>query len=109
MCWYKLPTFPFPLQHLPFFDRIPKIQDMHHQHPFYGVNILREREQNYINALLEKYSHLPANDELKKKIYDELQLEKYKGNVKIPFKVVLREDPSHKIPPYIEVILDTKV
>lgn len=77
----------------------------HHEHPFYGVNILRNREQAYIGRLLQKYRHLPANEELQKKIFDELQQEKHKGNVKIPFKVVLRA----KFPPYVEIILDTKV
>lgn len=77
----------------------------HEEHPFYGVTILREREQEYINGLLRKYRDLPVNDALKKKIYDELQIEKQKGNIKIPFKVVLREGNYR----YIEVILDTKV
>lgn len=81
----------------------------HNHPPFYGVEILKRNEQDYINELLLKYRDLPATDELKKKIYDELQLEKHKGNIKIPFKVVLREDRSKKAFPYIEVILDTKV
>ena len=82
---------------------------MEHDRPFYGSHILRNREQEYINSLLSKYRGLPATDELKKKIYDELQNEKYKGNIKIPFKVVLRQDPARLFPSYVEVILDTKV
>lgn len=83
---------------------------MEHTHPpFYGSEILRFNEQDYINSLLSKYKDLPPTDELKKKIYDELMMEKYKGNIKIPFKVAMRLDPSGNFPPYIEVILDTKV
>lgn len=79
------------------------------EHPFYGVNILRSREQDYINTLLKKYRGKPADEELKKAIYDELQKEKHEGKIKIPFKVVLRRDPYKKYPDYVEVILDTKV
>lgn len=77
--------------------------------PFYGFDIIRNKEQAYINNLLKKYRHLPVNEELKAKIWDELQMEKYKGNVTIPFKVVMRRDTQKKYPDYIEIILDTKV
>lgn len=79
------------------------------EHPFYGELIFPDREQEIIQALLAKYKGEPANEELKKKIWDELQMEKYHGRLKIPFKVVLRKDAYGKYPPYIEVILDTKV
>jgi len=79
------------------------------EHPFYGVDILRTPEQLYILDLLRKYKESPVTEELKKKIWDELQMEKYHGRIKIPFKVVMRRDPYHKFPDYIEVILDTKV
>lgn len=79
------------------------------EHPFYGTDILRKREQDYIRQLLKKYKGEPVTDELKAKIWDELQMEKYKGMIKIPFKVVLRRDTTKKFPDYIEVILDTKV
>ncbi len=83
---------------------------MEHAHPpFYGSEIIRRNEQGYINQILSKYKDLPPTDELKKKIYDELMMEKYKGNIKIPFKVAMRLDPAGNFPPYIEVILDTKV
>lgn len=79
------------------------------EHPFYGDDILRKREQDYINTLLAKYKNLPPNEELKQKIWDELQMEKYHGRIKIPFKVVLRHDTYREYPDYVEVILDTKV
>lgn len=83
---------------------------MEHAHPpFYGSEVLRHNEQDYINSILSKYSDLKPTDELKKKIYDELMMEKHKGNIKIPFKVAMRLDPSGIFPSYIEVILDTKV
>ena len=81
----------------------------HEEAPFYGVDILRTREQEYIRSLLKKYRGRPANEELKKAIYDELQQEKHLGHIHIPFKVVLRQDLSLKYPSTVEVILDTKV
>ncbi|WP_068467882.1 hypothetical protein [Candidatus Protochlamydia phocaeensis] len=79
------------------------------EHPFYDIEIIRRKEQAYIQELLKKYRNAPVTDELKGKIWDELQMEKYKGNITIPFKVVMRKDNSKKFPDYIEVILDTKV
>lgn len=81
----------------------------HEEHPFYGENIFRHQEQSYIQNLLKKYKKEPVTDELKKKIWNELQTEKHLGRIKIPFKVVIRKDPYKKFPDYIEVILDTKV
>lgn len=79
------------------------------EHPFYGIDIIRRREQDYIQNLLKKYRNEPVNDELKAKIWDELQMEKFRGNITIPFKVIMRKDALKKYPDYIEVILDTKV
>lgn len=81
----------------------------HHERHFYGHPILRNPEQEYINQLLKKYKDDPVDDALRQKIWDELQMEKYKGKITIPFKVVMRKDPSGQFPEYIEVILDTKV
>lgn len=81
----------------------------HEEHPFYGYDIIRSDQHLYIQNLLKKYRGLPVNDELKKRIWDELAMEKYYGRVTIPFKIVTRLDPSGKFPSYIEVILDTKV
>lgn len=80
-----------------------------HEHPFYGQEIVRENQQTYIQNLLKKYKNDPVNEELKKKIWDDLQMEKYYGRITIPFKVVLRRDANGLFPDYIEVILDTKV
>jgi hypothetical protein len=79
------------------------------EHPFYGIDIIRRQEQEYIQNILKKYRHEPVTDELKGKIWDELQMEKFNGKITIPFKVVMRRDASKKFPDYIEVILDTKV
>lgn len=83
----------------------------HHEEetPFYGKEVIRQKEQEYIQKLLKKYKNDQVNDELKGKIWDELQMEKYKGNITIPFKVTMRRDSTKKFPDYIEVILDTKV
>lgn len=79
------------------------------EHPFYGIEIIRRKEQAYIQNLLKKYRHETVSEELKAKIWDELQMEKYKGTITIPFKVVMRRDANRKYPDYIEIILDTKV
>ena len=78
-------------------------------HPFYGYEIIRRTQTEYINKLLEKYKKEKVDEELKQKIWDELQMEKHLGNVTIPFKLAVRRDPAGKFPEYIEVILDTKV
>ena len=80
-----------------------------HEHPFYGVDIYADREQEHIRQLFQKYKSQPANEELRKKIWDELQMEKYKGTITIPFKVTLRRDLTGKFPNFIEIMLDTKV
>jgi hypothetical protein len=85
------------------------VKNNEEEHPFYGTPIFREREEEYIRNLLKKYSNEPATDELKAKIWDELQMEKHKRNITIPFKVIMQRDISRKFPDYIEVILDTKV
>lgn len=80
-----------------------------HDHPFYGQEVIRNKEQNYIKTLLKKYENETANEELKQKIWNELQMEKYYGHITIPFKVTLRRDAAGLYPDFVEVILDTKV
>ncbi len=80
-----------------------------HSHPFYGFEVLRQRQEAYIKQLLKKYQNEAVTEELKQKVWDELQNEKYLGRITIPFKVVIRRDAMRKFPDYIEVILDTKV
>lgn len=84
-------------------------QDEDKEHPFYGTHIFRDDEQEYIQKILRKYRKEPVTDELKAKIWDELQMEKHLGHIKIPFKVAMRRDATKKFPDYIEIILDTKV
>lgn len=79
------------------------------EQPFYGIDVIRRKEQEYIQNILKKYDHEPVTEDLKAKIWDELQMEKHQGKVTIPFKVIMRRDASKKYPDYIEVILDTKV
>lgn len=80
-----------------------------HEHPFYGYDIIRRKEQEYIQSLLSKYQHEVVTDDLKKRVWDELQREKYLGRITIPFKLAVRRDPYGNFPDAIEVILDTKV
>lgn len=80
-----------------------------HEHPFYGFDIIRRQQQEYIKNLLKKYRGQPVTEELKKKVWDELQMQKHLGLVTIPFKMTTRRDPYGKFPDVIEVILDTKV
>ena len=79
------------------------------KHLFYEREILRNREQDYIDKILAQYKNEPVSEELKKKIWDALQMEKHLGNINIPFRVVIRRDPSGKFPEFVEIILDTKV
>ncbi|MCB1112690.1 MAG: hypothetical protein H7A37_09215 [Chlamydiales bacterium] len=76
---------------------------------FYGYEIVRDQEQLIIVDLMKKYSNEPVTEELKRRIWDELQELKRIGRINIPFKVEIRRDRSNKYPPSIEVILDTKV
>ncbi|MFI5343220.1 MAG: hypothetical protein ACHQUC_03260 [Chlamydiales bacterium] len=85
------------------------MQEQEHEHPFYGTDIFKDQQKKTIQNLLEKYRHEPVNEELLRKIWDELQMEKHKGNIIIPFKVVMRRDSYKKFPDYVEIILDTKV
>lgn len=78
-------------------------------HPFYGKQIVRREQNELIEEMVKKFRHLPANEELKGKIWEELQLAKYRGEITIPFQVALRRNPPGDFPDYIEIILDTKV
>jgi len=79
------------------------------KHYFYEKPILEDQEAEYVNKILNKYKDEPAGEELKKKIWDDLQHEKSEGRLSIPFKVVLRRDEYGRYPPTVEVILDTKL
>lgn len=81
----------------------------HHHKPFYDIDILRDREEAYIESLMKKYKGQEPSEELKQKIWDELQMEKHLGNLTIPFKVNLKKDPNKVYKDQIEVLLDTKV
>ena len=82
---------------------------MSHHQPFYGKNIYRDGEQAYIKKILEKYMSQPATEGLRQKVYEELMEEKHLGRVTIPFRVVMQRDPMNLGPPYLEIVLDTKV
>lgn len=80
-----------------------------HEHPFYGHTIIRREQEEFIKTLLKKYQKEPVTEELKKKVWDELQMAKHQGKITIPFKLATRMDPYGKFPDLIEIILDTKV
>lgn len=82
---------------------------MSHHGPFYGRDVIRGDEQEYIRSIVKKYANEPVNDDLKKKVWEELMEEKSQGRITIPFKLALRRDATGKFPPYLEIILDTKV
>lgn len=79
------------------------------EHPFYGIEIIRRQEQAHILNVLKKYRHEAVTEELKAKIWDDLQMEKHQGRLTIPFKVVMQCDALKNYPDYIEIILETKV
>jgi hypothetical protein len=86
-----------------------KLTNDRHGVPFYDKEIQRHQEQTYIKDLLEKFKNEPASEGLKKKIWEELMMEKYLGRITIPFKVVMHTDPQGKFPHFIHVIIDTKL
>jgi hypothetical protein len=79
------------------------------KHYFYDALVVRRQQQEYIRSLLKKFQNEAVSEELKKKVWEELQKEKHLGKVTIPFKLAVRRDPYGKFPDSIEVILDTKV
>ena len=81
----------------------------HEEGPFYGIDIIRRTEEETVRKILQQFKNEPVTDELKKRIWDELQKAKFEGTLKMPFKVVMRRDRTRKYPEYVEVILDTKV
>lgn len=82
---------------------------MSHEHPFYGQEISRHQQEEYIQSLLSPYLGKPATEEIQKEVYDTLMLAKHRGEVVIPFKVLLKKDETGYYPPHIEVLLDTRV
>lgn len=82
---------------------------MSQDHLFYEKEIVRVREQERIKKILTKYQNEPLSDELKEKIYNDLVEERHKGNISIPFQLNVKKDASAAHPPYIEVLLDTRV
>ena len=77
--------------------------------PFYDEKISRIQQEEFIDEVLAKYAGEDATEELVKKVYDDLMMEKHKGKLTIPFKVLIRKDESQNYPPHVEVILDTRV
>ncbi|MCH9627023.1 MAG: hypothetical protein S4CHLAM2_06570 [Chlamydiales bacterium] len=77
--------------------------------PFYGKEIDPDQQQEEVRKILSKYALEPVSDALKKKIYADLSHAKHVGQITIPFKIVMRKDPSGVHRDFIEVILDTKV
>ncbi len=76
---------------------------------FYGKEIDRNHEQLLIEKMLSKYRFEPVSEELKKIIHKELAAAKERGEITIPFKVVMHSSNSPTHQAYIEVILDSKV
>lgn len=82
---------------------------MRQGHHFYGKAVIPDREQHLISEILKKYKNETPNEELKKKIWNDLQKAKGEGLLTIPFKIALRKGLPGAYPTQVEVILDTKV
>lgn len=80
-----------------------------HENYFYDKPIIADCESDYIKQILKKYKNERVDEDLRKKIWEELQYEKHLGNISIPFKVVIRRDEYGRYPEFVEVILDTKL
>lgn len=81
----------------------------HHNKPFYGKWIVPDDEEKHIKELIHPYQDQPVTDELRKQIYELLSDAKFRGEISIPFRIVLHQDAYKKYPDRLEVILDTKV
>ncbi|MCH9609081.1 MAG: hypothetical protein S4CHLAM45_08440 [Chlamydiales bacterium] len=68
-----------------------------------------DQEQKTIETILKKYLHLPPDEELKKKIYNDLTEAKANGKIFTPFKVILRKNPDPNIRNFIEIAIETKI
>lgn len=77
--------------------------------PFYGKEISPDIEKKIIQDILLKFKDESATNETLEKIWKELECNKLKKIITIPYQVVLRRDPKKQFPDYIEIILDTKV
>ena len=82
---------------------------MVHRPPYYGKKIDRKREQEEIQTRLDKYKHLPVDEALQKKVYDELQEARRRGEIAIPFEVVIMPARPPAFRAYLEVRLATHV
>lgn len=82
---------------------------MSENHLFYEKQIVRDDEEEKIDAILSKYKNEKATPELRDKIWNDIMTARHMGQISIPVKVHLKQDPENKFPDYIEVALDTRV
>ena len=80
-----------------------------HDKPFYGKWIISDDEEQRIKKLVAPYQKKPPTEEVRKEIYDLLSDARFRGEISIPFRVILYKDIYKKYPDRIEVLLETKV
>ena len=76
---------------------------------FYGAKIDREKDQELVQQVLNKYKGNTPNDKLKELIWNDLSSLKHQGSLKSHFKVELYEDPKGIFPSQVKVYLESKV
>lgn len=80
-----------------------------HEKPYYGKWIIPDDEQGRIQKLMEPYQNRPVTEELRKEVYEVLSTAKARGEISIPFRIVLQKDAYGRQPDCLKVILDTKL
>lgn len=81
----------------------------HQNKPYYGKWIFADEEQKRIEKILAPFQDQPVSEELRKQVYETLSDAKFRGEISIPFRIVVHQDAYKKYPDRLEVILDTKV
>lgn len=82
---------------------------MSSDHLFYEKVINRKGQQEFIEQILAKYRHYPADEKLKELIWNDLMAAQHRGELTIPVSVSLCHDPNDQYPNYVKIELDTRV
>lgn len=80
-----------------------------HERPYYGKWVIPNEEQARIQKLLAPYQNQPVTEELLSQVYEVLSEAKFRGEISIPFRIVLQEDVYKRQPDCLKIILDTKL
>lgn len=80
-----------------------------HVRPYYGKWIIPDEEQKRIETLMKPFQNQPVSEELRKQVYETLSEAKFRGEISIPFRIVIAQDAYKRYPDCLKIILDTKL